>query len=153
VEKVQHRCTKFGPQANLSYHERLVQLGLTTLDVRRKRRDLIQMYKFDKGIDRIQFVNPSLFLKIITRSHGFQFDGDDRVSMLHRTRKYYFLNRVVNDWNKLTSEILEATSVDNFKKKLGKLDQFKFECFDSKIYQLLKLGLECLSHTYYVSQM
>jgi hypothetical protein len=53
-----------------------------------------------------------------TRSHGFLFDGDDRVSMLHRARKYYFLNRVVNYWNKLPSEVLGVTSVDDFKKKL-----------------------------------
>jgi hypothetical protein len=115
VEKVQHRCTKFGPLANLSYHERLVQLRLTTLEVRRKRGDLIQMYKYAKGIDRIQFVNPPVFRENITRSHGFQFDGVDRVSMLHRARKYYFLNRVVNDRNKLPPEVLEATSVDDFK--------------------------------------
>jgi hypothetical protein len=140
VEKVQHRCTKFGPLANLSYHERLVQLGLTTLEVRRKRGDLIQMYKYAKGIDRIQFVNPPVFRKNITRSHGFQFDGVDRVSMLHRARKYYFLNRVVNDWNKLPPEVLEATSVDDFKKKLDKLDQFKFGCFDSNNVPVVKTG-------------
>jgi hypothetical protein len=60
-------------------------------------------------------VNPPVFRENITRSHGFQFDGVDRVSMLHRARKYYFLNRVVNDWNKLPPEVLEATSVDDFK--------------------------------------
>jgi hypothetical protein len=84
------------------------------------------MYKYAKGIDRIQVVDPPLFRKNITRSHGFQFDGDDRVSMLHRAKKYYFLNSVVNDWNKLPSEVLSATSVDDFKKKLDRLEQFKF---------------------------
>jgi hypothetical protein len=98
------------------------------------------MYKYAKGIDRIQFVNPPVFRKNITRSHGFQFDGVDRVSMLHRARKYYFLNRVVNDWNKLPSEVLEATSVDEFKKKLDKLDQFKFGCFDSNNVPVVKTG-------------
>jgi hypothetical protein len=96
VEKIQHRCTKFGPLANLSYHDRLVQLGLTTLEVRRKRGDLIQMYKYVKDIDRIQFVNPPVFRKNITRSHGFQFQGD-RMFKLHQARRNYFLNRVNKD--------------------------------------------------------
>ena len=137
VERVQHRCTKFGPLANLSYHDRLVQLGLTTLEVRRKRGDLIQMYKYVKGIDRIQFVNPPVFRNNITRSHGLQFEGD-RVFKLHQARKNYFLNRVNKDWNELPLEVLSATSVDDFKKKLDRLKQFQFGCFDLNFVPVVK---------------
>ena len=121
---------------------RLVQLGLTTLEVRRKRGDLIQMYKYVKDIDRIQFVNPPVFRNNITRSHGLQFEGD-RVFKLHQARKNNFLNRVNKDWNELSLEVLSATSVDDFKKKLDRLKQFQFGCFDLNLYRLLKLGLEC----------
>jgi hypothetical protein len=126
VEKVQHRCTKFGPLANLSYHDRLVQLGLTTLEVRRKRGDLIQMYKYVKCIDRIQFVNPPVFRNNINRSHGLQFEGDG-VFKLHQARKNYFLNRANKDWNELPLEVLGATNFDNFKKKLDRLKQFQLD--------------------------
>jgi hypothetical protein len=114
-----------------------VQLGLTTLEVRRKRGDLIQMYKYVKGIDRIQFVNQPVFRNNITRSHGLQFEGD-RVFKLHQARKNCFLNRVNKDWNELPLEVLSATSVDDFKKKLDRLKQFQFGCFDLNFVPVVK---------------
>ena len=38
---------------SLSYEERLNALGLTTLELRRKRTDLIQIYKIINGIDEV----------------------------------------------------------------------------------------------------
>ena len=90
LESVQHPCTKFGSLATLSYHDRLVQLGLTTLESRCNRGDLIQMYKYVKGIDKIQFVNPRCSVCYnITKSHGFQFEGD-KVSMLRKAKRGLF---------------------------------------------------------------
>ena len=55
MERVQHRATKFVHTINnLKYEDRLIALGLTTLNVRRKRNDLIQLYKFMNGKDVIE---------------------------------------------------------------------------------------------------
>ena len=46
LEKVQKRCTKVGPLRNLTYTERLKELCLTTLEIRRRRGDLISMFRY-----------------------------------------------------------------------------------------------------------
>jgi hypothetical protein len=95
------------------------------------------MYKYVNGIDRIQFVNPPMFIKNINRSHWFQFKGD-RMFKLHQARSNYFLNRVNKDWNELPLYIFGATSVDDFKKKLDRLQQFQFEFFDLNFVLVVK---------------
>ena len=52
VEKVQRRATKMIPQLrNLNYEERLLNLDLTSLEERRRRGDMIQMYKVHKKVN------------------------------------------------------------------------------------------------------
>ena len=127
LEKVQRRCTKFGPLTNLSYRDRLIQLGLTSLETRRNRSDLIQMFKYVKGFDKLQFVDPPKFLTNNTRGHKYKFIGD-KPNKIHRARSSFFLNRFASDWNKLPKSVLEAISVDDFKNRIDKLDQFQVGC-------------------------
>jgi hypothetical protein len=60
------------------------------------------------------------------------------VFKLHQARKNYFLNRVNKDWNELPLEVLSATSVDDLKKKLDRLKQFQFGCFDLNFVPVVK---------------
>ena len=54
MEKVQKRMTRVLPDLkNMSYPERLKILGLTTLESRRLRGDLIEVFKVVKGFDNI----------------------------------------------------------------------------------------------------
>ena len=51
IEKVQRRATKLIDSfRNLSYHERLLKLGITTLEARRMRGDLIEIFLNHDGI-------------------------------------------------------------------------------------------------------
>ena len=54
LEQVQHRATKLIPKiAHLSYHKRLQDLNLTTLELRRHRGDLIETFKILKELEGI----------------------------------------------------------------------------------------------------
>ena len=58
LEKVQRRATKVPHLLrHLTYEERLHNLNLTTLEVRRKRGDLIQQYKIESGTNKVNWAN------------------------------------------------------------------------------------------------
>ena len=54
LERVQQRATKFIPELiHLCYERRLLECGLTTLETRRLRGDLIEVFKILKGYEDI----------------------------------------------------------------------------------------------------
>ena len=66
LEKVQRRATKLIPELrNLPYEDRLLKIGLTTLEERRERGDLIQLFIIIKQIDIVHWPsNSNLVVKI-----------------------------------------------------------------------------------------
>ena len=55
IEKIQRRATKLVKNMhNLSYGDRLRNLGLETLEYRRLRADVIQVYRIFQGIDKVK---------------------------------------------------------------------------------------------------
>ena len=56
LEKVQRRATRMmANDKSLSYYDRLKKFGLTTLETRRLRGDLIEVYKLFNGYDDVDF--------------------------------------------------------------------------------------------------
>ena len=103
---------------NLSENDRLTALGLTTLEVRRKRLDLIQLFKIinkfedvdigiDMGNNRIEGGG---------RRHGFQILKERAGS--YPMRGFSLPNRNATTWNILPSEVVNAGTVNFFKSKL-----------------------------------
>ena len=65
---VQKRATRLIiKDRNLSYSERLNRLNITTLETRRLRGDLIQVFKIFKGLDNIQYSD--FFIMAELRGH------------------------------------------------------------------------------------
>ena len=101
---------------NKSYEERIEILGLTTLETRRLRGDLIEVFKIIKGIEDLAWKK---FFKMLTmsklRGHSQKlYKQSARLDV----RKYSFSNRVINEWNLLPEELIECKTVNNFKRKL-----------------------------------
>ena len=109
-------CARKQFYAYLSYEERLTECGLTTLETRRLRGDHIEVFKILKGhenIDRNMFF--SLEKDSRTRGHEVKLVKDQcRLDI----RKYSFSQRTVNEWNKLSTHFITASSVNMFKNKL-----------------------------------
>jgi hypothetical protein len=95
IESVHHRVTKIPSLMGYSQEARNNLLNLRSLEYRRRCGDLIQMLKLVKNIDLIDLHNLIKF---------FNSDGHN-----------FFTNRVANDWNDLTQEIIESTNVNKFK--------------------------------------
>ena len=69
LENVQRRATKLVPSLRkLDYEDRLKAMGLTKLELRRERGDMIQFYKSIHGIDDVNWrVVANLSIKVETR--------------------------------------------------------------------------------------
>lgn len=119
---------------DLTYVQRLEKLGLTSLEARRERADLIEYYKIENGLSVVDWHNPNKL------SNSLALDGPASSirGQKHRLtkqltkvshREHFILNRVVNNWNKLPPAVIEVKSKNEFKKKLdefntaGKLKQ------------------------------
>ena len=116
LERVQRRATKSIEEVKgLPYHARLQRLKLTTLETRRLRGDLIEVFKIFSGLDNL---NPEDFFAIIntnTRGHSLKLFKDNFQSDLG---KYKFSNRVIDEWNRLSNDIIRSSSLNMFKTKL-----------------------------------
>ena len=81
----------------MDYLQRLSCLGLWTLEERRNKSDLIEVFKPYKGLTTIMF---SIVLDTMGRTRGHSLKISKQ-SCLKDIRKYFFSNRVVNRWNSL----------------------------------------------------
>ena len=69
VEKVQRAATKIVHLRTCSYDDRLSQLGLTTLDTRRRRGDLIEAFKIMTDSEDL---DKNLFFQLSTSGCGLR---------------------------------------------------------------------------------
>ena len=114
LEKVQRRATKIITGIRtLTYRERLKRCKLMTLEERRRRYDLIEMFKIMKGIYKVETEKLFEMNKDSTRGHSL------KVRKKHcrlNLRKNFFTQRIVNDWNHLPQTAVDAKNVLGFKK-------------------------------------
>ena len=114
---MQHRFTRMITSLkSLQYAARLQKLGLWTLEERRNRADLIEVFKMAHGFYAIPLTGM------------FQIDttGRTRGNSLKLfkcrcnkdIRKYFFSHRVVSKWNMLDNDSVMAKTVNGFRTKL-----------------------------------
>ena len=122
LEKVQKRAVGLvSGLAGKTYEEKLAECGLTTLEERRIRGDMIQTWKIIQGVDA---VNKETWFSMaagegaeqLTRSAG------NHLNILkprykNDLRKNWFSIRVCETWNKLPMDVRQAKNIDSFKIK------------------------------------
>jgi hypothetical protein len=119
LEKVQRRASKMINECKLlNYNDRLVKTGLVTLEDRRTRGDMIEVFKIINGIDNLDVKNFFSFAGS-SRTRGHKHKLTKSRSRLD-IRKHSFSQRVVNKWNELPEVVVDAKSVNCFKNRYDK---------------------------------
>ena len=117
IEKVQRSfTTKLYFMSSLSYKDRLASLKFNSLDTRRVKQDLVMCYKTVNGLICLDFSD--FFSYVVsdrTRGHNYKLAIQNcRID----ARKFCFARRVCPIWNKLPFDVVNAYSLNSFKRKL-----------------------------------
>ena len=120
IEGVQRRATKLVSSiTDISYPQRLQILGIPSLQYRRLRADMLQVYKIIHGIDRVK---PSSIFQLVdslrTRGHKFKISKQRSNTSF---RLHSFSNRVVYVWNALSEHVVDSPNVNIFKSRLNSI--------------------------------
>jgi hypothetical protein len=129
LERVQHRFTHlFENLKDLSYETRLRNLKLWTLEERRNRADLIEVYKMIHGFSRLPFDQFFSFAPYTaTRGHSQKLTKRQSKTDI---KMFSFSARVINRWNCLPQDAVDSTSVNGFKGHLQRLRSSKMGFYE-----------------------
>ena len=126
LERVQRNFTKriYG-LSGLSYHDRLRTLHLPSIEYRRLRGDLIEVYKvLHKIYDPLTTNNLFVQNTNSTRTNQFKLEK----CRMNKPFQSFFTNRIINTWNKLPFTVVSAEDLNTFKNRVDShLDDLKFE--------------------------
>jgi hypothetical protein len=120
LERVQKRMCRMIPGLrNLPYDQQLKKLRIHSLTTRRTRYQLIMVYKMYHNIGGLNFNNFfSVVMNKRTRGHNSSLN-----TKFARTnyRLYYFTVQIIDMWNKLSQEGIDAPNLSQFKLYLDSL--------------------------------
>ena len=118
LENVQRRATRLVNSLSIrTYEDRLKILGHPTLEYRRLRADVIQVYKILNQIDQVDIDKSFNMSELSTRGNSLKiFKPRSRL----KVRSSVLSNRVVDVWNSLPNSVVTAPSLNSFKSRLNK---------------------------------
>ena len=141
IESVQRQFTKrIIGMRNHEYNQRLRLLDIPSLEFRRVRGDLIEMYKichnlYDPNTTKnlFKFVSNIPTTTVTTRNNSYKIT---KTRPTYDRFKYFFTNRIINLWNSLSVEVVTATTLNTFKNKIDKtLHKYKYDTDFNLYYQ------------------
>ena len=116
IENVQRRATRIvRGYGNLSYEERLSELGLPKLKDRRLRGDMILTYRLMNELEDIDYRK---FFTLNDRPYRLRGQHSKTIMKLREyseIQRYFFSKRVIDTWNKQPEEVVSASSTSTFK--------------------------------------
>jgi hypothetical protein len=118
LERVQRRATRMIEECKgRAYEERLGITGLTNLETRRTRADMLEVFKILTGKEGLEEGTFFTRRKGVTRGHSMKLYKE---SCKKDVLKFSFGNRVVNSWNKLPEQVVNCESINSFKSNIDK---------------------------------
>ena len=124
VENVQRRATRLVPSIRaMSYEERLRALKLPTLEYRRKRGAMIEVFKILTNRYEPETTD-GLFTLNTRPSRGIHEKLNER-KFKTELRRNSFTVRAAKDWNSLTNYVVQSTTLSQFKSRLD----LHWDCF------------------------
>ena len=101
----------------MHYVDKLRKVGLSTLETRRPRGELIEVFNILKGLED---VDKSIFFKSLKtelRSHSVKlYHGKSWLN----SRYYDFSQKIVGVWNSKDDEVVKCKTVNSLKSKVDK---------------------------------
>ena len=115
IERIQRSATKLVPSLqNLSHKKRLKRLNLQTMEQRRER-DLIAVYRLMNGMEKVDNQDLVTWDKRDTRGYGKKIK---KATCRMNIKKYSFPYRIVETWNSLERDVVNARSIHDLRDKL-----------------------------------
>ena len=125
LEKIQKKAVRMvSGLTGQTYEERLIELNLPTLEMRRYQSDMIQTFKIIRSIDAVDAsswfnlvgVNPPRHTRLTSNPLNII-----AVRSNLEVRKNFFSQRVPDQWNNLPEEMKCSRNLKIFKSKLSKI--------------------------------
>ena len=118
IEGVLRRATRCVPGlSHMEYEERLKAMKLPSMAYRRIRGDLIEMYKFSHGYYNCK---APFVLNSDTNTRGHTFKLKKQYSRTC-TRQHFFSNRILDTWNALDNDTVNAATMNSFKNRIDQI--------------------------------
>ena len=132
VENVQRRATKLlSTIKDKTYPQRLEGLKLPSLEHRRLRGDMIDVYKYTHNLYDTDRPYLEISQSKTTRGHCLKLEKKCCSKIL---RQNYFSFQVVDTWNALPESVVTAPSVNAFKNRLDNRWRDLQTLYDPKCY-------------------
>ena len=125
LEKVQKRAVgMISGLKGVTYEEKLTELGLDSLESRRKRTDMIQTFKILAGIDKVEkstwFTTQENTNSRTTRAASCARNLIRTTVSRTDVRNNFYSQRVINSWNSLPDDVKMSKNVAQFKNNYDK---------------------------------
>ena len=119
IEGVQRRATKLVRELrDLPYQERIKNLNLPSLSFRRKRGDMITLYKMINGLMKTEGIIQIPERRHQTRGHHLRLVKQHAVK---RVRRNHLTIRSLDTWNNLPEQVVTSRNLNLFKRNLDKI--------------------------------
>jgi len=118
LEKVQKRAVSLiSGLKSKDYSERLQELGMASLEERRKQLDMIQSYKIMTGLSRVE--SRTWFERAVDGERTTRLAADP-LNIRPKTarldiRRNFYTHRVGDNWNNIPSTVKSSVTVNGFK--------------------------------------